>query len=192
MSYKIEDITELGREIGKTSGVEAVVLFGSYARGDFDEGSDVDLLLIFQDKFSLEGRWRKITETTAKRHIFVQVVAMTVDELKSSPLLSVALREGKILFSTERFSLQGLTNFKPYALVSYDLRSMSPDNKVKFVQALQGRKSGKYTYKGILLELGGFKVGRNCLLLPQESVAKLTSFFDKEGVTYFIRHVWCL
>jgi len=192
LSYKIEDIKELGREFGKINGVEAVVLFGSYARGDFDEGSDVDLLLIFQDKFSLEGGWRKITETTAKRHVFVQVVAMTADELRLSPLLSVVLREGKTLFSTEGFSLQGLANFKPYALVSYDLKSMTPDNKVKFVQTLQGRKSGKYAYKGILLELGGFKVGRNCLLLPQESVAKLTDFFDKEGVTYFIRHVWCL
>ena len=192
MSYKIEDIKEMGKEIGKISGVEAVVLFGSYARGDFDEGSDVDLLLVFQDKFSLEGGWRKITETTAKRHIFVQVAAMTVDELRLSPLLSVALREGKTLFSTEGFSLQELGNFKPYALVSYDLRSMAPDSKVKFVQTLQGRKSGKYAYKGILLELGGFKVGRNCLMLPQESVAKLTGFFDKEGVTYFIRHVWCL
>jgi len=192
LSYKIEDITDLGREISKISGVEAVVLFGSYARGDFDEGSDVDLLLIFQDKFSLEGGWRKITDTTAKMHMFVQVVAMTVDELRLSPLLSVALREGKILFSTEAFSLQGLANFKPYALVSYDLRSMAPDDKVKFVQTLQGRKSGKYAYKGILLELGGFKVGRNCLLLPQERVAKLTDFLDKEGITYFIRHVWCL
>jgi len=192
LSYKIEDITELGREISKISGVEAVVLFGSYARGDFDEGSDVDLLLVFQDKFSLEGGWRKITETTAKRHMFVQVVAMTVDELRLSPLLSVALREGKTLFSTEGFSLQGLAKFKLYALVSYDLRPMAPDSKVKFIQTLQGRKSGKYTYKGMLLELGGFKVGRNCLMLPQESVAKLTGFFDEEGVTYFIRHVWCL
>jgi len=192
LSYKIEDITELGREIGKISRVEAVVLFGSYARGDFDEGSDVDLLVVFRDKFSLESGWCKVTETTAKRHMFVQVVTMTVDELKSSSLLSVVLREGKILFSTEGFSLPGLVKFRPYALVSYDLRSMAPDSKVKFVQTLQGRKSGKYAYKGMLLELGGFKVGRNCLMLPQESVAKLTDFLDKEGVTYFTRHVWCL
>jgi len=191
LSYKIEDITELGKEIGKISGVEAVVLFGSYARGDFDEGSDVDLLLVFRDNFSLGDGWHKVTETTAKRHMFVQVVAMTIDELRSSPLLSVVLREGKMLFSTEGFSLHGLAEFKPYALVSYDLRSMAPDSKVKFVQTLQGRKSGKYAYKGMLLELGGFKVGRNCLMIPQESVTKLTDFLDKEGVAYFIRHVWC-
>jgi len=192
LSYKIEDITDLGREIGKISGVEAVVLFGSYARGDFDEGSDVDLLLVFRDKLSLEDGWYEVTETTAKRHMFIQVVAITVDELKSSPLLSVVLREGKTLFSTKGFSLRELAKFKPYALVSYDLRSMAPDSKVKFVQTLQGRKSGKYAYRGMLLELGGFKVGRNCLMLPQESLATLIDFLDKEGVAYFIRHVWCL
>lgn len=192
MSFRIDEIAELGREIKKIAGVEAVVLFGSYARGDFDEGSDVDLLIVFRDRSSLEGGWRRATEITGERGIFVQLVTMTIDELKSSSLLSVVLRDGKTLYSTEGFSLQRLARFKPYVLVTYDLRSMTSNSKVKFVQALQGRKSGKYTYKGLLTELGGFKVGRNCVMIPQEGVTELTNFLDKEGITYFIRNVWCL
>lgn len=28
-----------------------IILFGSYARGDFNEGSDIDLMLLFDDSF---------------------------------------------------------------------------------------------------------------------------------------------
>lgn len=190
MSFNIEEIAQLGQEIGRINGVDAVILFGSYAREDFDEGSDVDLLVVFRDKSSLEGGWRQTTEVTARKPIFVQLVTMTVDELKSSSLLSVVLREGKTLYSTQAFNLQRLASFKPYALLTYDLTSLTSHSKVKFIQNLQGRKSGKYTYKGLLKEQGGFKVGRNCLMIPLESVAPLTNFLEKEGINYFIRYVW--
>lgn len=45
MIYTIEEITERVRPIAEKYGLKSVYLFGSYARGDATEKSDVDLLV---------------------------------------------------------------------------------------------------------------------------------------------------
>jgi len=50
--YTIEDIKTIVAPIAQKYGVERVFLFGSYARGDAAENSDVDLRI---DKGSLKG-----------------------------------------------------------------------------------------------------------------------------------------
>ena len=48
----MKEIEEFGQRIGREFGAERVILFGSYARGEVTEDSDVDLLVIE----SFEGR----------------------------------------------------------------------------------------------------------------------------------------
>lgn len=48
----MNQIEEFGRRVGEEFGAERVILFGSYARGDANPDSDVDLLAIT----SFEGR----------------------------------------------------------------------------------------------------------------------------------------
>ena len=50
--YTIEEIKTIVEPIARKYGVARVYLFGSYARGDVTENSDVDLLV---DKGSLKG-----------------------------------------------------------------------------------------------------------------------------------------
>jgi predicted nucleotidyltransferase len=42
----MDRIEQFGRQIGRQFGAEKVILFGSYARGEVTEDSDVDLLVI--------------------------------------------------------------------------------------------------------------------------------------------------
>jgi len=42
----MKQIEDFGRQIGHEFGAERVILFGSYARGEVTEDSDVDLLVI--------------------------------------------------------------------------------------------------------------------------------------------------
>ena len=42
----MKQIEEFGQQIGREFGAERVILFGSYARGEVTEDSDVDLLVI--------------------------------------------------------------------------------------------------------------------------------------------------
>ena len=42
----LSEIREFGKKIGEQFHAERVILFGSYARGEFTADSDVDLLVI--------------------------------------------------------------------------------------------------------------------------------------------------
>ena len=50
--YKIEEIAERVRPVAERYGITKVYLFGSYARGEATEESDVDLMISYQ---SLKG-----------------------------------------------------------------------------------------------------------------------------------------
>lgn len=181
---------ELAEEFSRIDGVEAVILYGSHARGDFHEGSDVDLLIVFGDQESYEEGWRRVMDLTARRDIFVQAVTVTVEELRSSTLLPSILREGKVLYSKASFDLQSLIEFKPHVLITYSLTGLSSCRKVKFVQGLYGRRSGKYTYEGVLSRIGGLRIGRSCRMVPMEKMEEAIRILDSEGVSYTLRHVW--
>ena len=58
-------LDELTGELRKQFDIHRVVLFGSYARGDWDEESDVDLLVITGSKLSRRER-HKITDIVFK------------------------------------------------------------------------------------------------------------------------------
>ena len=44
--FVIEQVRDLARKIRARRRVSAVILYGSFARGDFHEGSDVDLIVV--------------------------------------------------------------------------------------------------------------------------------------------------
>ncbi len=86
----------------------AVILFGSHARGDAHERSDVDLLIIRENDFKPGESWRKelgslyraITETCDSPK---DVVLFTRNEFlnwkdTTNHMVSIASREGRVLY----------------------------------------------------------------------------------------------
>lgn len=51
--FSLDDITNVVRPIVKKYGVKELYLFGSYARGEADENSDLDFLVFGGDNFKL-------------------------------------------------------------------------------------------------------------------------------------------
>lgn len=96
-----EEIKNIVDKIKGINGVLAIVLFGSYSRGDFDEGSDIDLLVVFRNKEELREGTKQVYNISAKSDYFFQIVCLTLDELRDSPLLSSILREGKIYYGKD-------------------------------------------------------------------------------------------
>jgi len=82
-----------------------IILFGSLARGDFDEDSDIDLLIIKEDR---RKRTERICEVyrlirSPKRTIGVEPLVLTPQEIEKavsegSFFLEDALKEGKVLY----------------------------------------------------------------------------------------------
>lgn len=52
--YTIDEIKEKIKPIAEKYGIETVWLFGSYARGEADENSDVDLLINYKSGLGLK------------------------------------------------------------------------------------------------------------------------------------------
>jgi len=184
------EIERLADRIGEIEGVVGVVLFGSYSRGDFDEGSDVDLLVVFKDKSTLRRRQEEVYKITAETDLPIQAIPLTVRELKESALLEPVVYEGKILRGSKGLRRLLAGRGKPYALISYENTGLAARERVAFTQKLEGRRVGRYRYYGILQENGGFKVGRGALMIPLKNMRTITEFLEENRVEYMIRYVW--
>lgn len=64
--------------------VRRVVLFGSHARGDPDEGSDVDLLVVLDSDSPALERWRRVRRLIAgeRQRVPFDLIVFTPEELE--------------------------------------------------------------------------------------------------------------
>lgn len=63
--------------------------------------------------------------------------------------------------------------------MTYDLGGLSAKGKVRLLQRLYGRRSGKYLYGGLLSKLRGFKVGRGYFAVPLRSLREALAPLDE-------------
>lgn len=104
--YKIEEIAERVRPIAKRYGISKVYLFGSYARGEATEESDVDLLIDARNicgLFALGGVYADLEEALNKEIDLVTIEAL--DERKDDPLTIRFVKEisgeEKLIYETK-------------------------------------------------------------------------------------------
>ena len=95
---------ELGnaaQQLGKATGAQSVILFGSFARGDARKDSDVDLLYITTDDADLLSIAARAERSLWPRQISIDLVPMRQSHWlnKSSPLARRAAQEGVLLYS---------------------------------------------------------------------------------------------
>ena len=85
--------------------VENIILFGSRARGDYDEDSDYDILIVTKETFPFKEKMRianKANGITAKMLIPCDIIIKSIDEIeyfrdKIGSVTREALREGIVL-----------------------------------------------------------------------------------------------
>jgi uncharacterized protein len=96
-------IDDLVRRIRSVLEPDRVVLFGSYARGDATEDSDLDLLVIAP---SVEPRWRRVVplyQALAGIGAAKDVLWWTPEEIEAwrhlpTHVIGRALKEGKVIY----------------------------------------------------------------------------------------------
>ncbi|WP_295389849.1 nucleotidyltransferase domain-containing protein [uncultured Thiodictyon sp.] len=83
-----------------------VILFGSYARGDADDGSDLDLLLVEQEIPDYPQEYLRVHKTLDHLRIGVDLLLFTEAEFEqqrdwwTTPVYWAA-REGKVLYERQ-------------------------------------------------------------------------------------------
>ena len=99
-----EKLSEITRRIVQASRPEKIILFGSYARGDFGPDSDLDLLVV------IPGVQNSRAESTRLRGVLrgllvpVDIIVATPDQMERlgdvrGLVYHTALTEGKVLYA---------------------------------------------------------------------------------------------
>lgn len=182
------------RELSRVPDVRAVVLYGSHARGDSDEGSDIDLLIVFGTKRSMDEGYRKVIETLSGSHLLIHGNVLSLDELERADphFLEAVFTEGKTLYQSKDFDVNvaRLLRLAPFALVEYSLRGLAPREKTRLSFKLYGRRAGRYRYGGLVEELGGWRMGMACIAVPIGGLSVVERLLGERGVSYTTRIVW--
>ena len=96
-------IETVAARLAEAVGAEQVILFGSHARGQADESSDVDLMIVAESDLPRFKRSRVLYRLLRPYPFPMDLVVYTPEEVergKQSPLSFVAmvLREGKTVY----------------------------------------------------------------------------------------------
>jgi len=159
-------LNDFVNSVSKIQGVVGIVLFGSQARGDYDEFSDYDLLVLFENKRVMWETWDVLFQVVGNLKMNLHAIPETLDELRdANPVFLDELRDsGKVLFAKMPFEvhLQPL-NLKPFTLITYDMRNVNYPNKMKASYFLYS-KGGN----GAIMKAGGAKISDGCVIVPSE------------------------
>ena len=92
-----EQLREFAHLLKSKHGVKKVYLYGSFARGDFHEGSDIDLIIVGEFEGKMPKRIGKILDLTSLPVEPLVYTEAEFDEMKESPFLSEVLATAKEL-----------------------------------------------------------------------------------------------
>ena len=96
-------LRKVGEKIAELPGVEKVILFGSYARGNPTPDSDVDLFVVWNTRRSRTGRWLVVSNLFSERPFPMDIVVRTPTQVRKSLhggdcFIREIFTSGKVLF----------------------------------------------------------------------------------------------
>ena len=174
------DLDKIVSSLSQVRGVIGIVLFGSQARGDYDEFSDYDLLILFEDKRSMWENWDKLFQVIGDLRMNLHAIPETLGELENANpvFLDELYKHGKVLFAKMSFAvhLQPL-NLNPFSLITYNMRDLNYAEKMKASYFLYS-KGGK----GAVANAGGTKVSDGCIIVPSGRAEEIIRVLASIGV----------
>ena len=146
------EVGQLAASLYRVDGVQTVLLFGSHARGEAVEGSDVDLLVLFKDEKSLWRGRKEVFKAAAATSLFTQVLARTIEEFweRTEPTFrEEILRDGRVIFLSPPIDAVS----DSMALLAYDPRKLDQGDEMKVRNGLQAlvKKGARWLGTGFLL-----------------------------------------
>ena len=99
-------LRRVGEKIAGLPGVEKVILFGSYARGNPTPDSDVDLLVVWNTRRPRTERWMAVSRLFSRRPFPMDIIVRTPRQFKDALtrndcFIRDVVSTGKVLFEKE-------------------------------------------------------------------------------------------
>ena len=188
------EISRIVKVLSAIENIKAVILYGSFARGDYSSRSDIDLFILTAKKGDIRDIEDKIIELENQIGRNIQPTIRTTKELQNTDtgLLQNIFQEGKVIYLKEQTELPSamLLKQKPYLIYSFQISKLSQNEKAKFNSELYGRVKGKHKYKGVLEEVGGQKLSSGCIIIPYTAKQVIEKFLKKYKAKFSWVKVW--
>ena len=201
LSYVCDFVSLLMSNAGND--LKDIILFGSVARGDFDEESDVDIFVNASKEkiIHVQGAVNKsvnefelISSKTWKLKgidLPIKCIVGDIEAEKWSALRREIISSGICLYGKYKSAQKGLSQ---RFLFSFGLANLRHKNQVSIVRNIYGYSSGagKKAHKvsGLLEKLGGQKLNPGVVLIPAESYKEFYEFLKSKKVSPKIIEVW--
>jgi len=187
-------LNKIAKALSAIEDVKAVVLYGSFARGEYTSRSDIDLLILTTEKKTSEVVQDKVIQLEQETGRNIQPTIRTLEELQKTDtgLLQNIFQEGKVLYLREAADIPSaiLLQQKPFLVYTFQLNSLTQKDKAKFNRQLYQQTRKGYKYKGLLQGLGGQKLSAGCVLVPHTEKQKIEKFFRQFKVQFSQLKVW--
>lgn len=179
-----------------SQGINNIILFGSVARGDFDEESDIDVFV--DTKKNIEEEVHKVmslfnqSELQKKWELkgIKNEISVKVGDLSKWRLRRDIITDGILLYGKFKDIAKDI---EYYLLLTLSFRKFRQSQKVKLWRKLYGykQKVGKKVYhsKGIV-DKSNTKRLENCLIVPMKNKKEILDFLNKEGIKYSVNEIW--
>lgn len=97
------EIQRAAKRLGRAANAEQVILFGSYARNEANEHSDVDLLIIAESDLPRFKRSRELYKLFRPHPFSMDLLVYTPQEIEqgkrsAASFVSTVLQEGTVLY----------------------------------------------------------------------------------------------
>ncbi len=177
--------------------INKIILFGSVARGDFTEESDIDLFVDAEEKYESEIKKVLIlfrasqVEKNWRLKGLKNELSLKIGKLENWSLHREVVSSGILCYG----KYQELPkNLGYYILIQLDISKLKATAQVSVWRKLYGysQKVGKKSYvsAGLVESLGGKKLGKAIFIVPMEHKTKIIGFLKQKKVNYQINEVW--
>lgn len=192
-------VEALRRLLVRERRVRSAIFYGSAARGTAQVESDIDVLIV-GSRGSTDALREAIHDIESSFDVNISPLMLRPDDLDrlDRQFLDSILREGVLLAGSPiRVSLNDL-QLRPIRIVSFDLSHLAPPEKMRLSRLLDGyetvRKRGRKRYErkvdGFLREVGGWRVGRGAVVVPERAWPKLEEILSRAKVKRWTSAAW--
>ena len=204
LSYVYDFISMIWDDENLKKDIKSIILFGSVAKGVYDNKSDIDLFFDIKNRVNVKGFEKRLKLILKSFEIKAEntwnlkgikfplnfIVGSLEDETWKN-LREEIISSGIMLYGSFK---EIPDNLKHYFLFFYSLRNLDRKGKMKFIRKFLGynikKNKKEYPQKGLLEQIGGTKLGPNVILISSESILDVKNILNKFRIKYKIKEIW--
>ena len=180
---KIKKALEIAKKLKSKSYILSVNLFGSVARGEATESSDIDLAVIYDQR---KAEYMQEVQEIAGVYEDIQITHLDEQDLAKDEVLAGCLSGEGVILAGRPVIFYSEKMLKPNALVYFNLRNKSQTEKMRLKRALYGSKD----FKGLCSKKGIKRLGPGVIFCYREILPKIESLLKDNGVHFKQKMIW--